>query len=77
MAHPVELIVSIIIFLDQNECAAEKGGCEQICENSEGSFYCDCEEGYILSADLLSCKDVDECSDNNGGCQQVSCWIIF
>lgn len=55
-----------------NECAADNGGCDQICENIEGSFYCDCEEGFVLSDDGATCVDVDECAEDNGGCQQVS-----
>ena len=32
--------------LDVDECAEENGGCEQICENTYGSFRCLCDEGF-------------------------------
>ena len=40
---------------DVIECANSNGGCDHICENTEGSYYCQCEEGYILNADGHSC----------------------
>lgn len=59
-------------FPDINECVTENGGCGQICENVEGSYYCDCDEGYTLDPDGFGCTDVNECDqDDNGGCQQV------
>ena len=56
---------------DVDECAADNGGCAQICTNSDGSFACSCQDGYVLGADGASCSDVDECADNNGGCSQI------
>ena len=31
---------------DCNECAKNNGGCEQRCNNYDGSFYCSCDKGY-------------------------------
>ena len=31
------------------------GGCEQICVNSVGSFQCQCEPGFMLTEDTLTC----------------------
>ena len=40
---------------DVNECSTSNGGCEQICENSNGSFTCYCYDGYMLNKDLQTC----------------------
>ena len=31
------------------------GGCEQNCDNNEGSFECSCDPGFTLNADMLNC----------------------
>ena len=59
---------------DINECAADNGGCDQICKNVEESFYCDCLDGYVIGPDGESCQDVNECKKDNGGCDHVSFW---
>ena len=40
---------------DVDECRVHNGGCEQICENNDGSFRCSCRPGYTLAADKYSC----------------------
>ena len=40
---------------DIDECLGNNGGCEQLCVNSEGSFSCACNQGYILSPDGQRC----------------------
>ncbi|XP_065832092.1 low-density lipoprotein receptor-like isoform X2 [Oscarella lobularis] len=40
---------------DIDECASF-GYCQQHCSNSEGSFKCSCDSGYILRPDQRSCK---------------------
>ena len=37
-----------LIAVDINECAASNGGCDQLCLNTEGSFKCQCNNGYEL-----------------------------
>ena len=44
------------LFLDVNECLDSDHGCEQICQNSKGSYSCDCEEGYGLNEDSKTCS---------------------
>ena len=34
-------------FPDIDECAGDSG-CNQICVNTPGSYYCNCERGYLL-----------------------------
>lgn len=67
----INTVYTPIFFIDLNECATDNGGCEQICENIAGSFFCDCLEGYVVSPDGATCTDVNECTEDNGGCQQV------
>ena len=41
--------------LDVNECNATLAICDQLCNNTNGSFMCDCNEGYRLGPDERSC----------------------
>ncbi|KAI0220319.1 hypothetical protein LSAT2_028165, partial [Lamellibrachia satsuma] len=41
--------------LDVDECEVRNGGCEQICDNTQGSFRCNCQTGFRLSNDKSSC----------------------
>ncbi|KAG9352925.1 hypothetical protein JZ751_017501 [Albula glossodonta] len=52
-----------------NECEETNGGCEALCCNTIGSFYCKCPSGQELKEDGKTCQDVDECQVHNGGCQ--------
>ena len=42
-------------FVDIDECKSLNGGCEHICTNNNGSFFCTCLAGYVLTNDSLSC----------------------
>ncbi|XP_058835886.1 fibrillin-1-like isoform X2 [Topomyia yanbarensis] len=54
---------------DVNECLDNDAGCQQKCINLEGSYQCDCFDGFVISrSDIRVCLDVDECSTNQGGC---------
>ncbi|XP_029904567.1 EGF-containing fibulin-like extracellular matrix protein 2 [Myripristis murdjan] len=53
---------------DINECESSNP-CQHQCYNILGSFICQCEQGYQLAADQLSCQDVDECSFSSYMCQ--------
>ncbi|XP_028400186.1 LOW QUALITY PROTEIN: mucin-like protein [Dendronephthya gigantea] len=54
---------------DIDECQANLHNCEMLCDNSAGSFVCDCMPGYRLNADKKSCDDIDECTTAHD-CQQ-------
>ena len=42
---------------DINECANDSlNGCNQICTNTIGSFFCECNSGYELGDDLMTCS---------------------
>jgi len=53
---------------DTDECAIDKGGCDQICTNNAGGRTCSCNSGYTLNADGVSCDDIDECTENDNPC---------
>lgn len=39
--------------LDINECDMANGGCEDICTNTNGSFYCSCSSGFELKNNVF------------------------
>ena len=44
------------LLVDIDECAENLHNCESGCSNTDGSFICTCEEGYMLESDGRSCK---------------------
>ena len=40
---------------DENECADLNGGCHQTCNNTDGGFFCSCNQGYDLQPDNITC----------------------
>ena len=44
------------LYKDVDECGVANGGCEQECENTPGSYQCQCGAGYVLGADGMSCQ---------------------
>lgn len=53
---------------DVNECDVQSP-CQHHCYNLIGSFLCQCEQGYELAHDSVSCQDIDECSFSSYMCQ--------
>ena len=51
---------TVYSFTDIDECATEnlvyRHPCSQLCENTEGSYTCQCHSGYRLSADERTCE---------------------
>ena len=41
---------------DENECATGNNNCEQLCRDTEGSYYCACHKGYRVDADRITCQ---------------------
>ena len=41
---------------DIDECESARGGCGQLCNNTIGSFFCDCMSGYSLDEDQSNCS---------------------
>ncbi|XP_043107268.1 sushi, von Willebrand factor type A, EGF and pentraxin domain-containing protein 1 [Puntigrus tetrazona] len=46
---------------DLDECVEELHLCQQVCQNTLGSYRCSCSPGFQISSDGTSCSDVDEC----------------
>ncbi|CAI8053481.1 Tolloid-like protein 2, partial [Geodia barretti] len=45
---------------DINECQTNSHGCEQNCQNTQGSYQCICNEGYALHIDKKHCTRCEE-----------------
>ncbi|XP_030060110.1 vitamin K-dependent protein S [Microcaecilia unicolor] len=61
---------------DINECLDPEnpyGGCSQKCVNLAGSYQCLCEDGYNLSSNKRSCKDINECGLHQDICGSAQC----
>ena len=56
------LIFSLLIDID--ECVDNNGGCHQLCNDTDGSYECDCYEGYQLLPDDVTCEGMYHKSKN-------------
>ena len=65
------ILIPMLLSADDNECSFNNGGCQQICTNLDGSFVCDCPDGFVLQANALTCVDVDECRTSVSTCAQL------
>ncbi|BFZ06350.1 hypothetical protein BsWGS_09389 [Bradybaena similaris] len=54
---------------DKDECSDNKGGCEEFCTNTAGSFECSCKPSYTVNG--TRCIDIDECLEDENICQDV------
>jgi len=63
--HMLVLVVSLcaglfmclsVVFIDLDECVEELHRCQQVCENTLGSYRCSCSPGFQLSPDRTSCS---------------------
>ena len=47
----------LCFFTDINECLnISLNSCDQICINTNESFICECDTGYQLNEDLMTCS---------------------
>ncbi|NXC17055.1 MATN3 protein, partial [Corythaeola cristata] len=52
-------------------CAPGRHECDQICVSNNGSYVCECYEGYALNPDKKTCSAVDVCTPGRHDCAQV------
>ena len=45
-----------LLYIDNNECSTNNGGCEHNCINTPGSYSCSCNTGYSLDLDNRGCS---------------------
>ena len=45
-----------LISPDNDECLVDNGGCQQVCINTDDSFFCSCNSGFVLKADQQTCE---------------------
>ena len=48
----------MLAYVDDDECSRNNGGCEQTCNNTVGSYTCECLKGYILDDDDHGCSGI-------------------
>ena len=41
--------------LDVNECEMSNGGCQHQCKNTNGSYLCQCNGGFLLDSNGKTC----------------------
>ncbi|XP_033109507.1 fibrillin-2-like [Anneissia japonica] len=69
-----DLMDGSVVIVDINECSVFEGMCaDGICENSIGSFYCECDQGYALDEYDYSCFDINECTLMGNVCGNGTC----
>ena len=55
----IQWLITVHYYIDTNECNVNNGGCSNttgICKNTPGSFYCECNIGYVLASDGFTCN---------------------
>ena len=50
----------VFFFSDIDECFDGAHNCSVICTNTEGSFICDCNIGYLLDTDEITCHGMQK-----------------
>ena len=48
------MYIMITVIVDINECAGDHG-CHHLCNNTDGSFHCYCNPGYMLDSNGTTC----------------------
>jgi hypothetical protein len=65
-----------VSFLDVDECLQHPNLCEPLgsCINTQGSYRCQCPDGYHVDESGTRCEDMDECDDDlmcQYGCENM------
>ena len=48
----------LVALLDIDECVQSNGGCQHVCKNTNGSYFCTCRSGYILGENKHHCEGI-------------------
>uniref|UniRef100_A0A673HF58 Latent-transforming growth factor beta-binding protein 1 n=1 Tax=Sinocyclocheilus rhinocerous TaxID=307959 RepID=A0A673HF58_9TELE len=69
------IIVSPSLVLDVDECSLNENTCGShgVCQNTIGSFSCQCDPGFKDSQDGQGCVDVNECELLGNVCGEATC----
>ena len=62
------------LLTDINECAEGTHHCEQICDNTIGSYKCSCQPGNYLNKDRYTCQQGETVLNYN---LCVMCFFMF
>ena len=62
---------STYIISEINECSINNGNCSQLCTNTNGSYFCSCNPGYVLNGNNMTCNG--EMALNSNCCQLTCC----
>ena len=46
----------LIIIIDIDECGVGTNNCTEICNNTDGGFFCSCKDGYQIASDNRTCE---------------------
>ena len=49
------MFIMMLFNADIDECSENTDGCSQMCNNTEGSFTCGCNNSYLLDSDGITC----------------------
>ncbi|XP_041422496.1 matrilin-2 isoform X1 [Xenopus laevis] len=52
-------------------CSTAIHGCDHFCINTQGSYICQCKQGYVLNPDEKTCSTQDLCATEKHGCEQI------
>ena len=53
--HLIQMYTANLILTDIDECF-EVNGCQQLCQNTDGSYICSCFSGFNLSSNGMDCN---------------------
>ena len=49
------MVSTLNITLDINECDIDDGGCDHNCINTQGSYQCQCRDGFYFAGNETTC----------------------
>ena len=63
-------------FLDINECEENNGNCQHQCVNIHGSFHCECNPGFQLTVDGVSCEGMFNFVSRMSESVIIQCYVL-